>query len=183
VLEGMLSLMKTTPRVGWVRGDSVPDKSAAQEILKLKRKIEELEAQIDSAGMSAPAGTESLAQRDETTLLHFRHEDRNQFLDARETISWNGILSALGPAASEQDRKETLVEAFRNRFHEGNGRPIFSCYLRDEDLQRIKLQLCALGIIKEVDGAAGANKRWALTPYGDRLLTQVAAIRSSAKPT
>lgn len=51
VALSMPRLMKSRPRVGWVRADAVPDESAAQEILKLKRKNEELQA-------APPPGTE-----------------------------------------------------------------------------------------------------------------------------
>ena len=59
---------------------------------------------------------------------------------------------------------------------------IYSVYPRDEDFQRIKLQLRALGLIQEVKGQSEKERvhgHWTLTPYGDRLMTQVAAIRSS----
>ncbi len=185
VISSMASLMKIKPRVGWVRGDSVPDESAAQEILGLKRKIEGLEAQIEKAGMTVPAGSENLAHGDETISVRFRYEDQGIYQDQVEGFSWNGIISVLGPVligtASEGDLKETIVEVFRNRFHGRFGRMILKAYVRDEDFQRIKLQLRALGIIREVEDRPYTGKghtQWMLTAYGDRLMTQVAAIRS-----
>jgi hypothetical protein len=49
VFPGLATLMKLKPRVGWVHADAVPDESAAQEILKLRRQVEALQKQIVAA--------------------------------------------------------------------------------------------------------------------------------------
>jgi hypothetical protein len=183
VTHGMVSLMKTRPRVGWVRADLVPDESAAQEILKLRKRVEELQTEIAETGFSPPPGSETLAQGEETTSIAFRYEHGNKYSDGAATFSWNDILTILGPIliyqASEQTLREKLSEVFRNRRRDKDGSSIFDVNPRDEDFQRIKLQLRALGLIREIQNPNGA--RWTLTPYGDRLMMQVAAIRSSAK--
>jgi hypothetical protein len=188
VALGMSSLMKTKPRVGWVRGDQVADESAAQEILRLRKRIDELDAQIAQSALTAPPGTEGLAQGEETISLHFRYELHGKYTDGQATFSWNDILSILGPIliiqASEHDLKEKLAEAFGNRFEDKFGGKLFHTYMRDEQFQQIKLQLRALGLIREVKDksrSSGDLAVWTLTPYGDRVMTQVAAIRSSAK--
>jgi hypothetical protein len=55
--------------------------------------------------------------------------------------------------------------------------------MRDEEFQQVKLQLRALQLIQEVKDNSGAGDKalWTLTPHGDRLMTRVAAIKSSAK--
>ncbi len=188
VFQSMSSLMKTKPRVGWVRADQVADESTAQEILKLRKKIDELEAHIARGEVAAPAGTEGLAQGEDTISLHFRYELKGKYDDCTEAFSWNDILSILGPLliiqASEHDLKEKLAEAVRNRFKDQLGAQIFNTYMRDEEFQQVKLQLRALGLIREVKGQpgkTGPGTAWALTPYGDHVMTQVAAIRSAAK--
>jgi hypothetical protein len=119
VTLGMVSLMKLKPRVGWVRADLVPDESAAQESLKLRKRIEELEIKIAEAESSPPAGTETLAQGDENTSVHFHYEIGNGYLESTEDFSWNNILSFLGPIlidqASDKRLKEKLAEVFTNR--------------------------------------------------------------------
>lgn len=43
VSRSLIQQIKTKPAIGWVRANLVADESAAQEILKLRRKVEELE--------------------------------------------------------------------------------------------------------------------------------------------
>ncbi len=188
VALGMSSLMKIKPRVGWVRADQVADESAAQEILRLRRRVDELEAHIAYTEMAAPAGTEGLAQGEETVSLHFNFLLKGLSKGAFEEFSWNQILAILGPimiaGASERDLGEKLVEAFANRASDRDGKYIYDTHIRDQDFQQVKLQLRALGLIREVNGQSansGGSALWTLTPYGDRVMTQVAAIRSSAK--
>jgi hypothetical protein len=188
VALGMLSLMKIKPRVGWVRADQVADESAAQEILRLRKKIDELDAYIAQTELAAPSGIEALAQGEETISLHFRYELRGQYADGTAAFSWNDILSILGPIliiqASESVLKGKLAEAFANRFKDKHGGDVFHTYMRDEEFQQVKLQLRALGLIRELKDKPprnGDSVLWTLTPYGDRLMTQVAAIQSSAK--
>jgi hypothetical protein len=189
VALGVPSLMKIKPRVGSVRADQVADETASQEILGLCRKIDDLEAHIAESGLAAPTGTEELAQGEETISLHFRYADfTTEFVDLAVALSWNQILSVLGPIliiqASEGDLREKLAEVFRNKL-EGSCVKVFYPSLVDEDFQKVKLQLRTLGLIQELKEKslkAGDPAIWPLTPYGDRVMTKVAAIRSSVKP-
>ena len=92
----------------------------------------------------------------------------------------------LGPIlidhASEKQLKDKLAEVFVNRYRDKNQVAAYNVFPRDEDFQLVKVQLRALGLIREVKDPGGTIRaQWTLTPYGDRVMTQVAAIRSSAK--
>jgi len=185
VSRSLLQTIRVRPRVGWVRGDLVANESAAQEILRLRRRIDELESHIADAEQTAPQGSDVLAQGDETIDLHFKYETGNTFPTDVEKISWNELLRILGPilinSASESELKGKLAEVFTNRYRD-RVRPtlqsdIFNTRIRDEDFQKVKVQLRALGIMREL---AGQGDRWKLTPYGDRKVMHVAAIHSKA---
>ena len=187
VALGMSSLMKIKQRVGWVRADQVADESAAQEILGLRKRIDELDAQIAQNVLSAPEGAKNLSQGDETISIRFKFEAFNKTNLRVLTLSWNQILSIVGPIlvveANEAYLKAQLGEAFRNSL-EVSGAEVFYPSVVDEDFQKVKLQLRALGLIRELKDKSpggGDEALWTLTPYGDHVLTQVAAIRSSAK--
>jgi hypothetical protein len=129
VFQSMSSLMKTKPRIGWVRADQVADESTAQEILKLRKKIDELQAYIAQGEVAAPTGTEELAQGEETISLRFKCADlTTELVDSAMAFNWNQILSILGPIliirASETGLKDKLAEAFRNKL-EGSGQKVF----------------------------------------------------------
>jgi hypothetical protein len=66
----------------------VADESAAKEMLKLRRKIEDLEAQIAETGSSPPAGSESLAQGDEIITIRFSRSWAGNLYYGEEAFSW-----------------------------------------------------------------------------------------------
>lgn len=189
VAISMSRLMKIKPSVGWVRADQVADEGAAQEILRLRRKIDEMEVHIAQTELRAPPGTETLARGDDTISVHFTYKLGGDFQETTEVFRWNDILSVLGPIlltrAHENDLKEKLSEIFMNRFNDKFQKNVLRAWMaRDQEFQQIKLQLRALGLIQQGNdpsGNQGSPPVWTLTPYGDHLLTQVAAIRSSAK--
>jgi uncharacterized protein DUF4062 len=189
VALGMSSLMKIKPRVGWVRADQVNNESGAQELLRLRRKIEELETRIAESEIAPPPGTDGLAQGDETISVHFKFAHQRGYSEGEHAFSWNNILSILGPIlivdASEQDLRAQLSRAFSSRYQDVLKIEIDNVYPRDEDFQKIKVQLRALGLIREIknqDKKGTRDNRWALTPHGDRLLMKIAALPSSLKP-
>ena len=70
VSRSLINLMKKSPAVGWVRADQMMESTSA-EILRLKTRIEELEAGIQASREIAPAGTEGLAQGEELFQINF----------------------------------------------------------------------------------------------------------------
>lgn len=82
VSRGVTMLMKRHPAIGWVRANELSP-AAAPEILRLRRKIDELEAQQRRTA-KAPPGSEELAQRDDEYVLNFDIE----FADHEGNVVW-----------------------------------------------------------------------------------------------
>ncbi len=78
VSRSLVRLIKSEPAVGWIRANQITDDMAATEILKLRRKIEELEEKLQEARLSAPAGAESLAQGDDLYSIDYTFNGRTK---------------------------------------------------------------------------------------------------------
>ena len=189
--------MKTTPATGWVRGDLVPDESAANEILRLRKEIEELEKGLEAARFEAPEEARRLAQGSDTFIIHFSFEAFPPGQDyfgktyAHEIeVTWDEIFAAIAPPmideVSDQNFRAALstlagdaaLEELQNidRF-EGHTFTHFN--VRDEDFQTIKVQLRALGLLVKSDRVRSVKDTttyWTLTPYGDTVMTRLKAI-------
>jgi len=206
VSRSLIKLTKKSPGVGWVRANEIVESSSA-EILRLKNRIEELEAGIEAARETAPAGTESLAQGDETFQINFTAVAREkqtggafQVFDAppaeqayafKYKASWNDIFSAIGPLMIDEAGDETIKSGLntftieRNisaiRKHAGfDGKDIADIHIKDSDFQTIKVQLRALGLITKSQrqrSVKDTDTYWTLTPYGDAVMTRLRAIR------
>jgi len=196
VSRSLIQLMKTTPAIGWVRADELPDKNATLELLKLRRRVEELQAELARSRTTAPKGTEDLAQGDELHTLRYSFSSRKGFdpssnLTSTFQATWNDMFAVLAPLmineASEGALKNGLDRICRDRNHDNlaKGKDLKDCTLSNfslngEDFQTIKVQLRALGLIAK-SGKARSVKDvatyWTLTPYGDEVMTRLRAIK------
>jgi hypothetical protein len=192
-----VKLVKDHPAVGWVRGDLVPDVTAVEEILRLRKRTEELEAGLRAARVEAPEGTASLAQgKDEfelgflfkATPTGYRHDAKHQ---AKETtVTWNEIFSVVSPLmideASDSDFRGAINTFARAtaiaQLQESkplNGMRLIDFEVVEEDFQTIKVQLRALGLIAKSTkprSVKDTQTYWTLTPYGDTVMTRLRAI-------
>jgi Domain of unknown function (DUF4062)/Viral A-type inclusion protein repeat len=177
VSRGIAYMKQNRPAVGWVRGDLVANERAIQEILRLRDRVSDLEQELAGAQGRPPHGVESLAQGDELISLTFRYSTISGRRETAFEFTWNELLSLLGPILLEEATESSfagkLNEAFRNRARDERNVKASNVNIRNEDLQKVKLQLRALGIVtRSQDGL------WQLTTYGDKLLMRNAAIRS-----
>jgi len=187
VSRSIVKLIKEKPGIGWVRSDLIPDESAAREILRLRTENDSLKRVLEQAKSEPPKGSEIFASGDDEIQLHFSFSSgRGGHVGESMDVSWNELFATLAPlmidGASETALKSKLGEFFRNRKFDNSRITIYNEYLRDEDFQKIKVQFRALGLIAKDDrqpNTVDARARWILTPYGDTVMTQVAATRSS----
>lgn len=202
VSRSLIQLIKSTPAVGWVRGNELPDKDATLELLRLRRQVDELQAEIALARTSAPKGAEQLAQGGEQyeISLEFRANDRTTFGMNDEwewtvKCSWNDIFSRLAPLMIHEASDLELRIALNTFVGERSTPGILKhpelqhhtadrFKISDESFHTIKVQLRALGLITRNDKARSvkdAGTYWTLTPYGDEVMTRLIAIKHVAR--
>lgn len=203
VSRSLVKLIKSNPGIGWVRGNLVPDESTVGELLSLRRRIEDLQFELEAARTRAPEGTEGLAQGSdvfEITLEFYAEPDRmaelfavSELFHHTATVSWNEIFSTVSPLmiheATEDDMKEALTDLAARRAWPGlledgrlKGRNLRGFKVLADDFQTVKIQLRALGLITKSTKNRSVKDTatyWTLTRYGDDVMTKLRAI---AKP-
>lgn len=200
VSRSLIKLTKSNPAIGWVRGDLVPDESTTEEILKLKKRIEQLEAELSEARTEAPQGIEEFAQgEDEITIKYFFTASKSgsyqrQNYRAGFTSTWNEIFSRISPLmideALESDLRRGIEGFIKEREtdrlrQEKSLTAIKDVGISDDDFQTIKVQLKALNLITKSRKPRSVKDQatyWTLTPYGDSVMTKLRAIRRVAAP-
>lgn len=202
VSRSLIKLFRDYPAVGWVRGDAVTSQDAQIEILRLRKKLEEVQEQLNRERTSAPPGAQKYSQGDETFEFHYRCslEKQEGFLTERrslsgmELISWDEVFSTISPLlideASEVKIKQKLNEfAWKNLYPDAavlvsknkniSGFNIEKITVQDDTFQTIKVQFRALGLIdKSVKNRSikDAETYWTLTPYGEHQMNALRAI-------
>jgi hypothetical protein len=202
VSRSLIKLIKSNPGIGWVRGNLVPDESSVEEMLGLRRKIEELQLELRTSSTSGPEGTEKLAQGEDDFELSFsfvassgRYEHTGTRYTSRTLIEWDDIFSNLSPLmineASEADLSAAMNKLALNfsydklkeadQFKKLN---LMGFKVDSDDFQTIKIQLRALGLITKSTKSRSVKDTgtyWTLTPYGDNVMTRLRAIQKPQK--
>ncbi|MEX0139612.1 DUF4062 domain-containing protein [Massilia sp. LMS1-1-1.1] len=197
VSRSLIQLIRSTPAVGWVRANELADREATMELLQLRRRVEELQTELSRARISAPKGSEGLAQGDEEHSIRFLFSAKapgdylSQKWNSTFSPTWNEIFASIAPLmiheATEPVLKSSLdqfaetVSIERVSKNKGLvGHALRNFYISEDDFQTIKVQLRALGLITKSEKARSvkdAGTYWTLTPYGDEIMTQLRAIR------
>lgn len=197
VSRSLIKLIKSNPGNGWVRGNLVPDSSAAEEILKLKNQIEDLKSELESVKTEAPKGTDELSQGNDYFMMGFSFvasPDEYSFngnrYSSKTEATWNDIFAAVSPLMIDEETddgfKQGLNYLISRLTHSSlvknktfKGLNLMSYTINDDDFQTIKVQLRALGLITKSSknrSVKDKNTYWTLTPYGDLTMTRLRAI-------
>lgn len=192
ISRSLVRLIKDKPAVGWVRASLVPDESTSSEILRLKKRITELEELLEKARVEAPKGTENLCQGEDEFIIHFSYtikdKDYNTKREGREAFktNWNDIFAILSPRMineyDERGLREVLKSLYKDSEKQLKGNNDIYTNIDSDDFQTIKVQLSALGLIKKSIKQRSLNNTdtyWTLTPYGENLMVKLRAIRKS----
>lgn len=199
VSRSLIQLTKSEPAVGWVRANELADRDATMELLKLRRTVDELQAELGKIRTSAPKGAEGLAQGDEihTFRFSFRSTAYNEFesklWSATFSPTWNEIFASVAPLLINE-ASETTIKGALNSLVETKNQAILSkkkqfsqhelggFSLHQDDFQTVKIQFRALGLITQSDKTRSVKDTvtyWTLTPYGDEIMTRLRAIRTN----
>lgn len=199
VSRSLVSLQKNHPGIGWVKGNTISDKDAQLEILKLKEEIEDLRTEID-VKKSAPPGAEKYAQGTDKTLIHysFKSTDSAESVtswDHSELITWNEIFNCFLPLlmdeTSDADIRKTIGEFLYQKCspkykkdEDIKGQRVHNFNITNNDFQTVIIQARALGVIKKSErkkNVGDSNRYWILTQYGDTFMTELRAIKRKTK--
>ncbi|WP_089305222.1 DUF4062 domain-containing protein [Geodermatophilus pulveris] len=196
ITRGLMHLIKTNPRPGWVRGDRAMTAETRAEIAELQAKIAQFEKKEAENSTTEPTQIdERFAYGDdkiELDLVHSGYYGGSQSEDGDLTYTWDEIVEVLGPFMIDEAPEPTLRATFNNHMlreiqsdadgNWGRGWHRESAEISDRAWGAIIVQLRALGII-----TTGTKKRtvsdksvyWRLTPAGDQYLVSLRAIPSA----
>lgn len=195
VSRGLIQLIKSSPAVGWVRADRVPNESAALQMVHLHQKIEQLEAELAAAKAVTPYDTGDFAQGEDPFNLHITAKAFDVWdtevgeIEVAVPVSWNQIFGAVAPGMIDEAHERTVQQAL-NRLAEAeaasNLRELFrgaskvrTYDVRVVDLETVIVQLRALKLIERSTkqrSVKDTGTYWTLTPAGDAAMTKFRAI-------
>lgn len=112
------------PAVGWIRADVPSGRQTLQELADSRRRISELEEEIDQIRTTPPEGTEGLAQGDEqfvlpmyvtTTFAGESTSDHDFHFWHRRRLSWNRAFAIVCPELLQEASEPQIRLAFQKQ--------------------------------------------------------------------
>jgi hypothetical protein len=205
VIVGLTANVKRHPATGWVRADQVPSDITVREVLSLREKVASLEAELIKLKTEAPPGTEELLHGEDTFDLDYSfkaqpnggsYSSRVEYT-AGISPTWDEIFAGVAPALISEASDRDLRRAFSRHFEQMaranlagdkdlQDYALDAFAFEDKDTDTCIVQLRALGLIRESDrkrSVTDTSKYWTLTPYGDRLMVQLRALRRAPTAT
>lgn len=193
----------TTARPGWVRGDTAIDPKVLVEQERLRNRIRDLETQLDTAKNLPPPTAARFADLDTSISVTYaftievrRYEGQSSgyFVTSMESglavlrLSLSDFFARVGLALWSgvsttrlKSAIENLCQADRSAHIERT--ELSGPYVREvstepTDVNRVALQLFALGLITESDRNVPEEVIWTLTPYGRTRLVNLLARKA-----
>ena len=196
VSRSLIMLQKKHPGVGWIRGDQIPTEDATLEILRLRKRIEQLESELSVSQTEAPKGTEKLAQGDDEYAISCTFEStapdeqRIAWQWAVE-VTWNDLFSEVSPLMLHEANTTQLqgrLSAFLSKIvpdkvakekrFKGHTR-IRNVQVDLSSFETVLIQLSALGLIVQSIKHRSVKDRgtyWTLAPFGVTLMNRLRAV-------
>lgn len=178
VVLSLTYLIKTHPRTGWIKADEISSAEANKEILALRKENDELKALLAKSKEDEPEGIEKLQQGEDEIQIRLQDFWSKSYFETVKT-TWNIIISILAPLMIDECAEKKLREQLSSYFRLESG-TYHDYNIIDHDFQTIKVQLIALHIIQKSERkriSKDTDTYWTLTPYGNRLMMQLKALK------
>ena len=179
VSRSLIVAMRAMDRPGWVRGGGAGDPAVVE---RLRKKVDDLEAELEEVRTRPPSGSERLAQGQDEFRIRFTYGTFAFQRPGEGMMTWDHIFRGVGPVVmgdtSEQDIRMALGAYAKAQLPVDGER----VWINEDDFQTIKVQLEALGLICLSDrkkSVSDTKVYWQITPYGRSVLTKLRAIERS----
>lgn len=184
VFKSLVAAFDELPSVGWVRANRVASEDLLEQINELRIRNDQLQSAYDHLKDELTPKISDVAPLDSSFLVHYSYRQRvgheTKTYKSSVTMTWRTIFTAIGPElikarppgtiSTSLDKFITEKTLVRDRF----------THILDATENQIKIQLSALGLIKNFQGQniSGAMSEWVqLTDLGTRTLYETMTIR------
>jgi len=184
VMQAVTFAIKTYPAPGWVRGGMTGNTELLQKVEQLRTENDRLRAEADQK--RAP---EWLADGDQEVEIAaqqaIRFHNQVTWMPMKPVkLTWGEVLSVITPRMLTP-QYELVISGLLGR-HCGQkqgviGRSTDDFQLLDESLQKVKLQLHALGYVVVYVPQGQSTLAWSLTPRGQARGIELTAVKSGLK--
>jgi len=181
VSRSLVKLIRTKPRVGWVKADSISSTEANLEILTLKKRIQDLENELQRNTVSFD---NELSSGDDKITITYSFKESGLWKQDKVDLTWNKIFAKtctlLIVEATEDNYRSMVNQYIKHRVKRKHDIDNLEVNIITDTFMSVLIQFKALGLIEKSSkkrSLKDLGTYWKLTQKGDDLLTHLRAIR------
>jgi adenylate kinase len=185
-LPGLVALslsktIKTHPAVGWIRADQASNTQLLSELNELRKRKDELEAEVTRLQEHEAVVIPDLAPLDDKIKVSGKTGYLSENTRWMIEITWKEIFAIVAPhlltLPSDEALRHKIAVVFCEKTKKDHAMPDFD----DEVYQTIKIQFQALGLVnlEYLKNTKGEMRLfWSLTKYGHSQMMALRTIRA-----
>lgn len=190
VSRSLIKLKKRHPSPGWVPGIYATDPNLLTELETLRKKVAEFEYQNLKSKDNPPSNFDELVSGNDFYTANIRLKTQDSTTKKRIPIkcTWDKLFSYCGAALTGECTTEEMNTKMKLAFwhsipdeiRKENEYDKFTLAYVTQD--QIRIQFQALGLIvtgEKKRAVSDTNTYWTLTPFGEKYLIQIRAIRKN----
>lgn len=179
VAISMLSTIRAYPAVGWTRANRAASEELLSEINNLRKQKEQLEVALANA---QPDGgpIPHLARFDEQFKLTLRYNSGGQIYFNTSMQTWERLFGLVGPSILDWINESTISANLAVALLDKH---LLDLEVIPRDLETLRVQFQALGLIQVKYLPAVGKAFWKTTPLGARRTIEIRAVRTGASNT
>ena len=184
------AMIKEHPAPGWVRAGQVTDLESQREVQELRRRIRELEQEVEEHNAGYRPPLDSLARGNDPVALQYSCnvyvKGDCKVVMAETRLSWDQVFACVAPQMLHEVPEGVIRQALEEYISASalkdvqgqipKAHAVRNVVLSTTSFNQVKIHLRALGLIRKSPRREGQKEiHWQLTPLGDRTMTEVLA--------
>jgi len=183
VSRSLTQLIKTSPRTGWVRSNTIANEDLLVEVNNLRKENDVLKTELTNA-TDTQIEIKNIADIEETFILHGTAISRTSHdsINVSTKATWKEIFGSISPHLLGNPHNNTVQSILCDNFIKTKHKNGYGHSLDDQVFNTISLQLQAYNLVmvkftKSTKGDMGLF--WYLTNKGKKLMMELRTIKSS----
>lgn len=184
VVLSLTSLIKTSPRIGWVKADEISSAEANKEILNLRKENEKLKDKLVKTELDELRSKKTLQQgEDKLSISYYTYIQNSDYWSGDKILetTWNSLLRSVLPNLTvcvdnydfENFVKNYIMQEINSQPEDFNEELEIGVY--DEMFLTIKMQMLALGLISPSEKFGEAQ--WKIASLGYKKLIDLYSLK------
>lgn len=181
VTQSIVRLIKSKPRIGWVKADRLSSDNVNKELLDLRKSNEILKLKLSESLENILKSTSTFAQGTDPHKVKYHYG--KSLAKSIKVYTWDKLFTLIGPLMIDKAHERDLVRRLNEDIHKSKHskkHPPTNTGLLEGEIYTILMQFVSLKLIETKDCSTFEGRTfscWTLTDHGFDYLAHLLSIK------